>query len=115
LVVDNANGELMTGAFANVRLDLPSPEAAINVPASALIFDQGGLRVATIDADNRVRLKQVVIARDLGPEVEIAWGLSPDDRVIETPPDGIASGDLVRVVGEPGTKSAREAPAKPRG
>src|SRR5262249_697730 len=38
LEVDNANGELMTGAFANVRLDLPSPEVAINVPASALIF-----------------------------------------------------------------------------
>ena len=29
LVVDNAAGELMTGAFASVRLDLPNPEATM--------------------------------------------------------------------------------------
>ena len=54
LVVDNGKGELLTGAFVNVRLDLPRPETAITIPASALIFDQNGLRVATIDAQNRV-------------------------------------------------------------
>jgi hypothetical protein len=36
----------MTGAFANVRLELPHTEVAINVPASAVVFDQSGLRVA---------------------------------------------------------------------
>ena len=101
LVVDNAKGELMTGAFANVRLELPNPESAINVPASALIFDQSGLRVATVGADDRVVLKQVTIARDLGREVEIGSGLTADDRVIESPPDGIAEGDQVRVAGKP--------------
>ena len=48
LVVDNADGQLMTGSFANVRLELPQPEVAISVPASALIFDHNGLRVATV-------------------------------------------------------------------
>ena len=48
LVVDNANGELMTGAYANVSFELPHPEVAINVPASALIFNQNGLLVATV-------------------------------------------------------------------
>jgi RND family efflux transporter MFP subunit len=121
LVVDNASGELMTGAFANVRLDLPNPEATMSVPASALIFDQSGLRVATVGADGRVALKQITISRDLGREVEIASGLAADDRVIANPPDGIASGDPVRVAGEPATIAGREAPpakqapAKPRG
>src|SRR5262249_15949286 len=106
LVVDNANGELMTGAFANVRLELPQPEAAISVPASALIFDQQGMRVATVGQDNRVVLKSVTIARDLGRIVELATGLEPTDRVIESPPDGIAHGDLVRVTSAPGVLSA---------
>ena len=75
------------------------------MPASALIFDQSGLRVATVGADNRVVLKQVTISRDLGREVEIASGLSADDRVIESPPDGIASGDHVRVNGDPASRS----------
>jgi RND family efflux transporter MFP subunit len=105
LVVDNEIGAMMTGAFANVRLELPHPEIAVNVPASALIFDQGGLRVATVDASDRVVLKEITISRDLGREVEIASGLSADDNVIESPPDGIATGDRVRVNGDPASRS----------
>ena len=118
LIVDNATGELMTGAFANIRLELPGPDTSINVPASALIFDQTGLRVATVGADGRVVLKPVTISRDLGNEVEIASGLTADDRVIGNPPDGIASGDQVRVAGAPGmpeTASSKRAQAKPPG
>jgi RND family efflux transporter MFP subunit len=121
LVVDNTSGELMTGAFANVRLELASPEAAINVPASALIFDQSGLHVATVDTDGRVVLKAVTISRDLGEVVEIASGLSANDQVIEGPPDGIASGDLVRIAVASGTTfvpktaATKPVPAKPPG
>jgi RND family efflux transporter MFP subunit len=100
LAVDNPSGELMTGAFANVQLDLPSAEAAIHVPASALIFNQNGTQVATIGADGRIVIKAVTIARDLGREVEIGTGLTRQDRIVSSPPDGIASGDQVRVAGE---------------
>jgi RND family efflux transporter MFP subunit len=112
LVVDNAAGALMTGAFATVRLALPTPEAAIHVPASALIFDQSGMRVATVGPGDRVVLKPVTVARDLGKEVEIATGLTAEDRVIETPPDGIASGDQVRVATKPGAGNAAESTPK---
>lgn len=121
LMVDNAAGELLTGAFVNVQLELAHPETAINVPASALIVGQNGLHVATVGADDRVVLKAVTIARDLGKVVEVASGLAADDRVIESPPDGIASGDQVRVAATPGarlapeTASAKRAPAKPPG
>ncbi len=100
LVVDNVNGNLMTGAFATVQLELQNPERVVNVPASALIFDQSGLRVATVGPDDRVVLKQVTISRDLGREVEIGSGLTTADRIIESPPDGIASGDQVRIFGD---------------
>jgi multidrug efflux pump subunit AcrA (membrane-fusion protein) len=91
----------MTGSFANVSLDLVSPEIALNVPASALIFDQDGLKVATVDGANRIVLKAVTIARDMGRTVEIGSGLAADDRVIESPQDGIATGDDVRIAGSP--------------
>ena len=32
-------------------------------------------------------------------EIEIATGLSPDDRIVLSPPDGIADGDQVRIAG----------------
>ncbi|TXL72779.1 efflux RND transporter periplasmic adaptor subunit [Vineibacter terrae] len=100
LAVDNAAGELMPGAFASVRLELPRPAEVLSVPSSALLFGQDGLRIATVDASNRVVLKKVTVARDLGRVIEIASGLAAGDRVIESPPDGIAQGDQVRVIGD---------------
>ncbi len=111
LVVDNAAGELMTSAFANVSLDLANPEIALSVPASALIFDQDGLKVATVDQQNRVVLKTVTIARDMGRTVEVGSGLTAEDRVIESPQDGIATGDEVRIANSP-QSDASEAMAK---
>jgi RND family efflux transporter MFP subunit len=117
LVVDNATGELMTGAFCNVQLDLPGAGSTIDIPASALIFDEAGLRVATVGNDDRVSLKTVTIKRDLGKVIEIGSGLAADDRIIATPPDGIAAGDAVRIAGDAAGLRAAQAdkagPAKP--
>jgi RND family efflux transporter MFP subunit len=116
LVVDNKNGELMTGAFANVRLQLPQPLQAVSIPASALIFDQAGLRVAVVGADNRVTLKPVTISRDLGREVELASGIEAGERVVDSPPDGIASGDAVRITNPKGNEAnSDDRPGKPKG
>jgi RND family efflux transporter MFP subunit len=104
VVVDNSGGELMPGAFADVRIDLPQNMRTLSISAGSLIFDQKGLRVATVDGDNKVVLKPITIARDLGQVVEIGTGLSADDRVIESPPDGLADGDPVRVVSQPTKK-----------
>ena len=97
LAVDNANAELLPGGFANVSLDLPRDVGALNIPPSALIFDKTGLLVATVGADSKVTLKPITIARDFGNVIELASGLAANDRVIESPSDGIANGDLVRV------------------
>ncbi len=75
------------------------PPRCCACPSSALIFDAKGLSIATVDASNRVLLKPVSIARDLGAVVEVSSGLSPNDRVIENPPDGIGTGATVRLAG----------------
>jgi membrane fusion protein (multidrug efflux system) len=99
LALDNSAGELMPGGYANVRLSLQRDVVPLHIPASALIFNKDGLRVATVGSDDKVLFKSVTIARDLGKEIELASGVAPDDRVIVAPPDGIADGDPVRVVG----------------
>jgi RND family efflux transporter MFP subunit len=97
LIVDNAAGEMMPGDYASIHLQLAAAGHVLSVPSSALIFDAKGLSVATVEAGNRVLLKPVSIARDLGSVVELASGVSPTDRVIENPPDGIGNGVLVRL------------------
>ena len=111
LGLDNTAGELMPGGFANVRLVLQRGSVPLHVPASALVFDEKGLRVATVTPDNKILFKPVKIARDLGRDIELAGGISLDDRVISTPPDGMVDGDAVRVVstkGRPSTVSAKQ-------
>src|SRR5437588_394805 len=102
LALDNSGGELMPGGYANVRLSLQRDTVPLHIPASALIFNQNGLRVATVGPDDKVLFKTVTIARDLGKEIELGSGLSPEDRIIVAPPDGLADGDQVRVAGTKG-------------
>jgi RND family efflux transporter MFP subunit len=97
LIVDNAAGEMMPGDYASIHLQMAAAADVLSVPASALIFDAKGLSVATVEAGNRVLMKPVSIARDLGTVVELASGISPTDRIIQNPPDGIANGVLVRL------------------
>ena len=111
LGLDNISGALMPGGFANVRLVLQREDAPLHIPSSALVFDQKGLRVATVTSDNKILFKPVTIARDLGREIELAGGITLDDRVISTPPDGVVDGDPVRVVstkGRPATATATQ-------
>lgn len=99
LAIENPNNELRPGAYANVKLALTKDVQPLSIPASALIFNNNGLRVATVSPGDKVLFKTVTIARDLGREIEIATGLAADDRVIVTPLDGIADGDAVRIAG----------------
>ena len=97
LIVDNKDAALLPGGYANVNLRLPKTVASLAIPSSALIFDKAGLRVATVDAENKTRLKTVTLARDLGKTVELSAGIAGTDRVIENPPDGVADGQAVHV------------------
>jgi RND family efflux transporter, MFP subunit len=106
LSVDNADGKLMPGSFTEVRLNQVASESALRVPASALIFNARGLRLATVDAGDRVTFKTVTILHDYGKSVEIGAGLDAGDRVIDSPPDGLADGDRVQI-------ATSEATAKP--
>ena len=111
LALENPNGELMPGGYANVRMSLQRDAVPLHIPASALIFNQSGLRVATVGPDDRVLFKAVTIARDLGRDIELGSGLSADDRVIVAPPDGLSDGDQVRVAGskaKPATVSEKQ-------
>src|SRR6185503_523225 len=92
LALDNSKSELMPGSYANVRLSLQRDGVPLNIPASALIFNQNGLRVATVGSDDRIMFKMVTISRDLGKTIELASGPGPEDPVGVAPRAGIPYG-----------------------
>lgn len=95
--VDNRSGELLPGAYAEVHLKVPAGTPALILPVSALIFRSDGLQVGTVENGNRAALKNVVLGHDLGSQVEVVSGLTPDDFVITNPPDSLVSGEIVRI------------------
>ncbi|HEY8950399.1 MAG TPA: efflux RND transporter periplasmic adaptor subunit [Rhizomicrobium sp.] len=103
LQADNPGHKLKAGAYAQVSFNLPANTSTIQLPASALIFNENGTSVATVGPNNRVVVKPITITRDMGTSVEIAAGVSRHDKVIDNPPDSLRPGDEVRV-----TKAAAE-------
>jgi RND family efflux transporter MFP subunit len=96
--VDNASGELLPGAYAEVHLKVPSGTPALIVPVSSLIFRAEGLQIGTVQDGDRAQLVKVALGRDMGSEVEVISGLSADDSVIVNPPDSLVPGETVRIV-----------------
>lgn len=108
LQADNPDGKLWPGAFTEVHFHLPTNADTLRVPATALMFNRSGMMVAEVE-DHRVRLKPVTLGRNLGNEVEIRSGVTPDERLVDNPQEYLATGDVVRIAGEdspPRTASA---------
>jgi len=95
--LDNQDGALQPGAYAEVKFPLPPGANGIRLPATALMFRDEGMQVATVDATNHVKLKTITISRDMGAAVDVGSGLSPQDRIIDNPADALRDGDEVRV------------------
>jgi RND family efflux transporter MFP subunit len=95
--VDNPTGTLLSGAYAEVHLKLPSATSAFILPVNALLFRSEGLRVATITDGQHAELKPITLGHDFGSEVEVVAGLTGNESVIVNPPDSLVSGEEVRI------------------
>jgi RND family efflux transporter MFP subunit len=111
LSLDNADGKIKSGDYAQVTFHLIAPQSTIRLASTALQYRHEGPVVAIVGPDSRVKIRQVVINRDLGSSVEIGAGLSPGDRVVDNPPESLVDGDLVRIAGASALKIAPKAGA----
>ena len=96
--VPNADGALIAGMYAEVALTLPAPHRVFELPATALMTDAKGQRVAVIDAESKIHLVPVVLERDTGAVVEIASGLSGTERVAKLGSAAFTDGRPVEVI-----------------
>lgn len=99
--MDNSDGAVLPGAYAQVTLALASPKAMLSLPANALLFRPSGVQVATVDEKGTARLMPVTLGRDFGTRVEIRTGLSGNERVIINPGDAVSNGQPVSINAHP--------------
>ena len=95
--VENPTGTLLTGSYAEVHLQVPTPASTYLIPVNTLLFRSEGLHVGIVK-DGKVELAAVTPGHDFGDQIEIVSGLKANDQVIINPPDSIVSGQQVQIV-----------------
>ena len=93
--VPNPDGALMPGMYVTAQLTLPVPHRVVEIPATALYNDAQGLRVATVDAQNKIHFVKIVIERDTGATLWVASGLTGDERILKIAVPTLVDGDVV--------------------
>jgi RND family efflux transporter MFP subunit len=108
LQAENGEGTLKPGAYAHVKFPIDGAGAGMRLPGSAILPAEDGPSIAVVGSDGRVTLKRITIARDEGKTVLVSVGVNRGDKVIDTPPDSIQTGDRVQI-------AAPDKGAKPNG
>ncbi len=96
LQADNSDGKLLANTYCKVEFQIPGDPNTVRLPATALLPVDRGLQVAVLGDDNRAAFKPIQLGRDFGDSVEVTAGLAPQDRVIDSPPETLQSGDMVQ-------------------
>jgi RND family efflux transporter MFP subunit len=103
--VDNRNGDLLPGMYAEVKFELTRAQPAVLIPSDTLVVNAQGARVFTLSPDGKVRAVSVRLGRDLGAAMEVIDGLAGGERLVSSPPDTLHDGQQVRVAAPEGKRS----------
>jgi RND family efflux transporter MFP subunit len=115
LQADNPDDKLFGGTYCRVDFQIPGDPNMVRLPATALIPVNRGAQVAVLGEGNKVVLKSIQLGRDFGDTVEVTAGLAPQDRVIDSPPETLQTGDTVQMAAPTPSATATQAgaPASP--
>jgi RND family efflux transporter MFP subunit len=97
LEVDNSDGAILAGSYAQVQFPEVKLDASMTLPSNTLLFRAEGAQVGVVKTDGKVELCSVTLGRDFGATVEVLGGLKASDRVIVNPSDSLVTGAQVRV------------------
>lgn len=95
--VDNSDGSLLPGMYAEVKFVLKRDRPVLVIPSNALVIDKNGMHVVAVTADKRLRFLPVEVGQDLGTKVEIVHGLTGQESLVSSPGDLLSDGQQVEV------------------
>ena len=95
--VNNSDGTLLPGAYAEVHIAIPGKASTYIVPIATLIFRSQGIQLATVDDGKHAKLINITLGRDFGTRVEVVAGITDQDAIIVSPPDALVNDEEVRV------------------
>src|SRR5215471_20220300 len=106
--VQNQNGALMPGMYAQVDLAVPRHDPPLVIPGDTLIVRSDGPQVATIGEDDTVHFSRITLGRDYGDRIEALSGVIDGQRLIINPSDSVREGAKVKPVAAAAKPAAKK-------
>jgi multidrug efflux pump subunit AcrA (membrane-fusion protein) len=79
--LDNPDGRLLPGMFADVQVNTGGSTRGVLVPRDAVI-EQGGRRLVMVQADSSFFPSVVVLGPAVGERVTVTRGINPGERIV---------------------------------
>ena len=102
--IPNPSGRLIPGMFVYVSFTIAPSGTRWRVPATAVVFDSHGTRVATIGTGSTIRFRPVTLGRDFGASIDIQAGLDGRETIVAQPTVSLQEGQVVTPLGSRGTR-----------
>ncbi|HZO40760.1 MAG TPA: efflux RND transporter periplasmic adaptor subunit [Methylomirabilota bacterium] len=104
--IPNESHRLLPGMFVYVTFKIAPSGTRWRVPATAVIFNAQGTRVAIVGAGDTLRFQPVVLGRDFGTSIDVQAGLQGHELIVKQPTVSLQEGQRVKPV-EPPSSSGR--------
>ena len=99
--IPNPSDRLMPGMFVYVDFRVAPSGTRWRLPATAVIFDAQGTRVATVAPGNTIRFQHVELGRDFGDSIDIQAGLHGNETIVAQPTVSLKEGQVVTPTASP--------------
>ena len=96
--VENGDGRLLPGMYAQVTFKLHAASVPLLMPSNALLVRPDGTLAAVVGKDKIVHYRKIQVGRDFGTRIEVLTGLQENDQVMVNPTTMIREGDKVETV-----------------
>jgi RND family efflux transporter MFP subunit len=99
--VQNRDGRLMPGMFAQVDLTVPRKYPPLLIAGDTLVVRSDGPQVAVVQPDATVHFTRIQLGRDFGDRLEVLSGLQEGQRLAVNPSDEVREGVKVNPIAAP--------------
>ena len=99
--IPNQSRRLLPGMFVYVGLKIELSGTHWRIPATAVVFNAQGTRVAIVGAGNTLHFQEVVLGRDLGTSIDIQAGLQGNETIVTQPTVSLQEGQVVTPIPSP--------------
>jgi RND family efflux transporter MFP subunit len=96
--IPNSTHRMLPGMFVYVAFKIGPSGTRWRVPATAVVFDAKGTRVAVVEQGNKLHFVSVVLGRDFGDVIDVQAGLKGDERVVAQPTVSLQEGQVVHPI-----------------